>query len=48
MYTNLTTMKKSPNHLNNDYEKLSGRRLLKNARIPMKHMNIFFETFSKK
>ena len=40
MYTNVTMMKRPLNHLNNDFEKLTGHSL-KNARIPMKQINIF-------
>ena len=42
MHTNVTTMKRSSNDLN---KKLIGRSS-KNERIPMKHINIFFETFT--
>ena len=44
MYTKLTTMKAPQNHLNSDFEKLTGMSF-KNARIPMKHKNILFEIF---
>ena len=44
MYTNVTTMKSPSNHLNSDFEKLTGQSL-KNARIQMKYVNIFLETF---
>ena len=44
MYTNVTTMKSPSNHLNNDFQKLAGQSL-KYAKIPMKPIKIFFETF---
>ena len=42
MYTDVIAMKRPSNHLKNDFEKLTGQSL-KNARIPMKHINIFLK-----
>ena len=42
MYINVTTMKGPSNQLSNDLEKLTGKTF-KNAKIPMKHVNIFLK-----
>ena len=47
MYTNVTTMKMPSNHLNNDFVKLTGQSL-KNAKIPVKHINFFLKHLFQK
>ena len=42
IYTNVTTMKMPSNHLNSDFVKWTGQSL-KNAKIHMKHINIFLK-----
>ena len=42
MYTAVTTMKRPSNHLTNDFENMTGPNFI-NARIPMKHINIFLK-----